>query len=107
MLRLNLFIDNRAQILYTITIKSMKGNFEMNDKLLDKRRKYYLILDTETATLPFVKSKNYTEANRKKIAIMKPLVYDIGWKIIDRQGRTYRRKNYLISEIFCNWEIFC
>ena len=84
----------------------MKGNFEMNDKLLDKRRKYYLILDTETATLPFVKSKNYTEANRKKIAIMKPLVYDIGWKIIDRQGRTYRRKNYLISEIFCNWEIF-
>ena len=84
----------------------MKGNFEMNDKLLDKRRKYYLILDTETATLPFVKFENYTEANRKKIAIMKPLVYDIGWKIIDRQGRTYRRKNYLISEIFCNWEIF-
>ena len=78
----------------------------MNDKLLDKRRKYYLILDTETATLPFVKSENYTEANRKKIAIMKPLVYDIGWKIIDRQGRTYRRKNYLISEIFCNLEIF-
>lgn len=67
-------------------------------KPLDRRRKYYLVLDCETATLPY--AMNFSEAEKKNIAIAKPLIYDLGWQVIDRQGRIYRRKSFLISEIF-------
>ena len=70
----------------------------------DKRRKYYVVLDCETATLP--EAINYEGEERKNIAIAKPLIYDLGWKVIDAQGRTYARKNYLISEIFSVPAIF-
>ena len=64
----------------------------------DKRRKYYLVLDCETATLPH--AINYIGEQRKNIAIAKPLIYDLGWKVIDAKGIEYARKNFLISEIF-------
>lgn len=71
---------------------------------LDKRRKYYLVLDCETATLPY--AQKFEGEQRKKIAIMKPLIYDLGWKIIDEKGRVYCRKSYLIAEIFSVPQIF-
>lgn len=71
---------------------------------LDRRREYFLILDCETACLPHV--ADLAPAQRKTIGISKPLIYDIGWTIIDRQGRTYDRKNFLISEIFSVPAIF-
>lgn len=64
----------------------------------DRRRKYYLVLDCETATLPY--AQKFDGARRQAVAIAKPLIYDLGWQIIDRQGRVYERKNFLISEIF-------
>ena len=64
----------------------------------DKRRKYFLILDCETATLPH--AINYIDEERKNIAIAKPLIYDLGWQVVDYQGRVYAKKNFLISEIF-------
>lgn len=67
-------------------------------KEFDRRRKYYMVLDCETATLPY--AHNFDGADRQKIAIAKPLIYDLGWQIIDRKGRVYERKNFLISEIF-------
>ena len=70
----------------------------------DKRRKYYIVLDCETATLP--EALNYDGEERNNIAIAKPLIQDLGWEVIDAQGRTYARKNYLISEIFSVPAIF-
>ena len=70
----------------------------------DKRRKYYLVLDCETATLPC--AADYDAAARKKIAIAKPLIYDLGWQVVDRKGRVYARRNFLISEIFSVPSIF-
>ena len=64
----------------------------------DKRRKYYMVLDCESATLPC--AIQYTEEQRKTIAITKPLIYDLGWKIVDRNGKVYNRMNFLITEIF-------
>ena len=75
-----------------------------NEKKLDRRRKYYLVLDCETATLPY--AHNFEGADRKAIAIAKPLIYDLGWKIIDGNGKVYRRKSYLITEIFSVPHIF-
>ena len=70
----------------------------------DRRRKYYMILDCETATLPC--AKDYDEEQRKNIAITKPLIYDLGWKIVDRNGIVYNRMNFLISEIFSVPSVF-
>ena len=71
---------------------------------LDRRRKYYIVLDCETATLPF--AATLPENLKKKVAIAKPLIYDLGWQIIDGQGRVYKRQSFLISEIFSVPAIF-
>lgn len=73
-------------------------------KPLDRRRKYYLVLDCETATLPY--AANFDGEIKKNIAIAKPLIYDLGWQVIDRNGKVYRRKSFLISEIFSVPSVF-
>ena len=70
----------------------------------DRRRKYYLVLDCESATLPC--THDLPAEAKKNVAIAKPLIYDLGWKIIDKKGRVYSRKNFLISEIFSVPSIF-
>ena len=70
----------------------------------DRRRKYYMVLDCETATLPC--ASKYTEEQRKNVAITKPLIYDLGWKIVDRNGTIYNQMNFLISEIFSVPSVF-
>ena len=47
------------------------------------RKKYYMILDVETA--------NSTDD---------ALVYDIGYTIVDRKGKVYEEKSYVIYDIF-------
>ena len=74
------------------------------EKKLDRRRKYYCVLDCETATLPYA-SELSAEA-KKSVAIAKPLIYDLGWTICDAKGNVYRRRNYLITEIFSVPAIF-
>lgn len=70
----------------------------------DRRRKYYLILDCETATLPC--AMEYNAEPKKRIAIAKPLIYDLGWTVIDIKGNVYKRASYIISEIFCVPRVF-
>lgn len=70
----------------------------------DRRRKYYLVLDCETATLPC--AAQYDPDRKKKIAIAKPLIYDLGWTVIDIKGNVYKRASYIISEIFCVPQVF-
>jgi hypothetical protein len=76
----------------------------MNNTKIDRRRKYYFVLDCETATLPY--AHEFSGNDRKTIAIAKPLIYDLGWQLIDSKGNVYRRKSYLISEIFSVPSIF-
>ena len=64
------------------------------------KKKFYLTLDTETATLPFANEMCKTAAEKQKIAIAKPLVYDIGWCITDRTGNIIKQENYLVQETF-------
>ena len=65
------------------------------------KKLYYMVVDTETATLPFANEIAENDPERKKrIAIAKPLVYDIGWTITDRKGVIYDRKQFLIAETF-------
>lgn len=65
------------------------------------KKLYYMVTDTETATLPFANEIACGDPERKKrIAIAKPLVYDIGWTITDRKGVIYDRKQFLVAETF-------
>lgn len=64
------------------------------------KKKFYLTLDTETATLPFVNEIATTPKEKQTIAIAKPLVYDIGWTITDRAGSIIKRENFLVQETF-------
>ena len=70
------------------------------------RKLYYLTLDTETATLPFVNEIALDSKAKQTISIAKPLVYDIGWTISDRNGNIIKRENYLIQETFFVPNIF-
>ena len=70
------------------------------------KKKYYLILDTETATVPFAGTIARNEQEKKNIAIAKPLVYDIGWTISDRQGNIIKKENYLVQETFFVPQVF-
>lgn len=69
----------------------------------------YLVFDTETATLPFLRDWEYqqlTDKQRKNVAIAKPLVYDIGWTICNRKGEIEKRETYLVAETFSVPSIF-
>lgn len=70
------------------------------------KKLYYLTLDTETATLPFVNEIALNSKAKQTISIAKPLVYDIGWTISDRNGNIIKRENYLIQETFFVPNIF-
>ena len=70
------------------------------------RKKWYLVLDTETATLPFSDDIAENAKKKQRIAIAKPLVYDLGYVIVDRNGNVKTSRNFLIQEIFFVPNIF-
>ncbi len=54
---------------------------------VDKRKKYFMVLDVETA--------NSTDGRHND-----GLVYDIGFTIIDKKGNIYAERSFCIKEIF-------
>lgn len=70
------------------------------------RKKWYLTLDTETATLAFADQIAKNAKEKQSIAIAKPLVYDIGWVITDRLGNVAKKENFLVQETFFVPNIF-
>ena len=62
--------------------------------------KNYVVLDSETCTLPFVNEWALDSESKKKIAIAKPLVYDIGWTIANRTHGIVEKRNFLVAETF-------
>ena len=56
----------------------------MNNNKIDKRKKYILVLDVETA--------GDVEKN--------PLCYDIGFLVADKKGNIYEEHSFAIEEVF-------
>ena len=72
-----------------------------------KKKLKFCVVDTETATLAFANDIAGDDAEKKKrIAIAKPLVYDIGWTICTRNGEILDKKQFLIAETFSVMPIF-
>ena len=57
----------------------MKG-----DPTMDKRKNYYMVIDTETAN-----------------SMDDPMMYDLGGAVIDKQGHVYESFSFVIYEVFC------
>lgn len=57
----------------------------MTEKKIDRRRKYILVLDIETAN-----------------TLEQGLAYDIGYAVTDRRGNIYETQSLMISEMFYN-----
>lgn len=67
----------------------------------------YMVLDCETATLPFANEIACGDSEKKKrIAIARPLIYDIGWTITNRKGEILDSKQFLIAETFSVPSVF-
>lgn len=61
----------------------------------------YMVFDCETATLPFANEiAEYDAEKKKRIAIARPLIYDMGWTITNRKGEILDQKQFLIAETF-------
>lgn len=64
---------------------------------MDKRKKYILVIDTETA--------NGFMGEDNKLDLSNSLVYDIGYKVVDKKGNTYEENSFVIYDIFFNKEM--
>lgn len=63
---------------------------------IDKRRSYYMVLDTETAN-------GRTDENGK-LDLSDSLVYDCSFAIVDKHGRVYESFSYIVADIFFDYD---
>ena len=60
---------------------------------MDKRISYKIVIDTETCPL---------DKNFEGVDPFNMFVYDIGYAVVDKRGRVYRTRNFVVKEIFNN-----
>lgn len=74
---------------------------------MGRKKDIFMVLDTETATLPFANEiANGSPEVKKKIAIARPLIYDLGYTLCYRDGTIIDRKQFLITETFSVPSVF-
>lgn len=61
---------------------------------IDRRKSYYLMIDTETC--------NSYRGDDGKLHLEDSLVYDIGFAVIDKRGHIYEEYSYVLGDIFFN-----
>lgn len=59
---------------------------------IDRRIHYILMMDTETC--------NTLVAEDGKLDMTNVLIYDFGWQVIDKRGKVYEEKSYIVKDIF-------
>lgn len=63
---------------------------------MDKRKKYYVVLDTETC--PIDKDFEGVDANNM-------FCYDIGFAVCDKKGNIYEEYSFVVADIFFNEKV--
>lgn len=66
----------------------------------------YMVVDSETATLPLCVEIARNAEEKKKLAIAKPLIYDLGWVVTNRKGEILDKKQFLVAETFAVPQVF-
>lgn len=64
---------------------------------IDKRKKYLIGIDTETC--------NGLIDEKGKLDLSQSLVYDVGWQVIDKKGKVYRTRSFVVAEIFLDRDL--
>ena len=65
----------------------------MSKVIIDRRKHYVLVLDTETANTIADENGNLDMTN--------VLMYDCGWSVVDTSGEVYTERSYVNRDIFC------
>ena len=60
-------------------------------------RNYYIGIDTET-------TNSYTLEDGK-LELKDSLCYDVGWMVLDKKGRAYKKRSFVVAEIFLDKEL--
>lgn len=60
-------------------------------KKIDKRKKYFMVLDTETCPI----DREIEGVSNKNM-----LAYDIGYCVVDKKGNVYKTGSYIVSDVF-------
>lgn len=74
-------LDNLRHLCYNNSIKDERKY--KNLKKIDRRKAYYVVLDTETC--------NSIEDN---------MVYDLGFAVVDKYGRVYEQFSFVLYEVY-------
>lgn len=61
---------------------------------IDKRKKYYIVLDTETCPL---------DRTVDGVKFRNNLVYDIGFAVVDKKGHIYEQYSFVIADVFYDY----
>lgn len=61
------------------------------EMIIDRRRKYFIVLDCETAPC---------DREVEEVTPVNMLAYDLGWAVTDRHGNIYATRSYVIADIF-------
>lgn len=64
----------------------------MDTQKIDRRRHYYLMLDTETA--------NTMTDDDGRLNMFNVLAYDFGWAVVDKHGNVYETASFVNEDIF-------
>lgn len=77
--------------------------------MIDKRKHYVLVLDTETAntlteTIPaeIGEDGEVIKPEKVKMDMSNVLVYDCGWAVVDTKGNIYETASFVNRDIFCD-----
>lgn len=63
---------------------------------IDRRRTYYIVLDTETC--------NGIVEEDGTVNLDDSLVYDLGFAVVDKYGRVYEKYSFVIYETYCEMQ---
>lgn len=58
---------------------------------MDKRIDYKIVIDTETCPM---------DKSLKEVKGSNMLVYDAGWAIVDKRGKVYEKRSFVIADVF-------
>lgn len=58
---------------------------------IDRRRKYMIVLDCETAPC---------DRELEEVTPTNMLVYDLGWAVVDKYGNIYESRSFVVADIF-------
>lgn len=64
---------------------------------MDKRKKYLIGIDTETA--------NGLTDEYGRNDLSQSLVYDVGWQVVDKKGNVYEKRSFIVAEIFLDRDL--